>query len=374
MGSLRLALVTPRFWPLIDDRSLHTLRLAEALREAGQDVTVVTARWSKSWPEQMQVGPLTLMRLPGDGLGGLGTMRWMYALASWLRSHTPDATLITGLKHEAFAALGSARRAAGVTLLMAGEDCLAWQRSSLLGSQVAARCRERTPIVAPTEAIAERLVAAGYDPALITVIPSGAIAGLPPSVHARNAARAALAAVNYDLATTEKACVALAIGRLDEAHRFGDLIRAWRIVTARRSEARLWMIGDGPERERLYRQIGDLDQRFRAFLPGTFECHQELLAACNVLLVPGAHDAPPLALLDALAAGVPVIAADTPAARQCMTVGSTGRIYPMGDAKVLATEILRVMELDDRTTPCTARQTPRSEAAAYLTLIERLRS
>ena len=46
-------------------------------------------------------------------------------------------------------------------------------------------------------------------------------------------ARSALAAVNADLVLTAKATVALAVGRLVTDHRFSDLIRAWRIVTAR---------------------------------------------------------------------------------------------------------------------------------------------
>ena len=60
-------------------------------------------------------------------------------------------------------------------------------------------------------------------------------------------------------------------------------------MTARRPEARLWIIGDGPARETLYRQIGDLDQRFRAFLPGTFDCLDELVQASDMLLLPSPH-------------------------------------------------------------------------------------
>ena len=92
--------------------------------------------------------------------------------------------------------------------------------------------------------------------------------------------------------TTFNSQVALAVGRLDAAHRFGDLVRAWRIVTARRSEARLWIIGDGPERDTLYRQIGDLDQRFRVLLPGTFDCLDDLIQASDMLLIPSASAVP----------------------------------------------------------------------------------
>lgn len=373
MAPLHLAIVAPRFWPLIGDNSLHMLRLGHALMDAGHLVTVVTPRWKKDWPEQMNLGPLPLVRLAGDGLGGLRTIRWMYALAGWLRVNKPAAVLVSGLKHEAYAALGRTVAGQRNTLLIASEDCLPWQRTAVLGSRVAARCRDAPRIVAPSAFLAGQLAESGYAAEQIAVVPRGAVASPAADDSSRQAARAALAAVNYDLATTENACVALACGHLDPRHRFSDLVRAWRIVTARRSESRLWMVGDGPERERLYLQIGDLDQRFRAFLPGTFETHQELLAASNLLLVPGAHEVPPLVMLDALAAGVPVIAADSPAAREYIARLASGFTYPLGDAKALAEAILAIAErpkLPAIAAPSATLPTPASEAAAYLSLLQ----
>mgnify|MGYP003543231284 CR=1 FL=1 len=50
--------------------------------------------------------------------------------------------------------------------------------------------------------------------------------------------------------------MAHAIGRLTREAGFGDLIKAWRSVAARWPAARLWIIGDGPERARLERLAG----------------------------------------------------------------------------------------------------------------------
>ena len=158
---------------------------------------------------------------------------------------------------------------------------MAW--TATLGSRIASRCQEARAIVATSNDLASELSQRGFAADRITVIDRTASIPPPRSPQARIDARAALAAVNYDLATTANTQVALAIGRLDVEHRFGDLVRAWRIVTARRPEARLWIVGDGPERERLYQQIGDLDQRFRALLPGTFDCLDELFQASDAL-------------------------------------------------------------------------------------------
>ncbi len=344
MANLRLALVTPRFWPLVGDRPLHLLRLAESLVALGHSPVIVTPQWNRGWPEQMTIGKVPLVRLRGSGRGGWSTLRWMYGLASWLGEQQVDGVVVDGLRHEAYVTLGAARRKPLPVTLIAGDDDLAWQATATLGSRIAARCREGPITIAPCEHLAGALAAAGYAAHRLKVIPRSAAESPPRNPASSDAARAALAAVNADLVVTANAVIALAVGRLDATHRFGDLIRAWRIVTASKPEARLWIIGDGPERESLYQQIGDLDQRFRVLLPGTFDCLDELLQASDMLLVPAPHAVTPLALLDAQAAGLPVIAANSPATQSFVRTHETGILFPAGDAKSIAASVLHWIE------------------------------
>jgi len=384
MAHLRLAIVTPRFWPHVGDGPAHLLRLAESLLAAGHAVTVVTPQWKRSWPAQMMIGPVPLVRLHGRAHGGWGRLRWMFGLANYLHTLAAsglDGVLVAGLKHEAFVALGAERRTRTPTLLIAEEDDPGWERTAALGGRIAARCRESRAIVAPSSELAIELCQAGYLADRITVVPRRVSIPPPQSPKSRDDARAAVAAANYDLMTTANTQVALAVGRLDVAHCFGDLVRAWRIVTARRPEARLWIVGDGPDRERLYQQIGDLDQRFRVLLPGTFDCFDELLQASDMLVVPGSHRTAPLAMLEAQAAGLAVIAADTSALHAHVVPGQTGVLYPPGDFKALAAAVVELIEQPSAAVAfgAAARQaaqadpSPDSEAAAYVALIERLR-
>jgi glycosyltransferase involved in cell wall biosynthesis len=384
MARLRLAIVTPRFWPLVGERSTHLLRLAESLIAAGHSLTVVTPLWKRSWPAKMSIGPVPIVRLAGSPRGAFSALRWMISLSSWLRDSATqlDAMLVAGLKQEAYVALGSFHGKRLFTVVLAGEGDVAWQRTAPLGHRVAERCRQTRAIVAASEALADELRRGGYEPDHITVIPRRVPITPPSTPRLRVDARVALTTANYDLATTANAQVTVAIGRLTPDERMGDLVRAWRIVTARRPEARLWIIGDGPERERLYRQIGDLDQRFRAFLPGTFDCLDEVLAASDVYVLPGQHSLVPIALLEAQAAGVPAIAADSASVRQHVAHGQTGLLYPLGDFKALAAAILNLMENPEMAAAygaaaraaITAGPAPADEAADYLALIERLRA
>jgi glycosyltransferase involved in cell wall biosynthesis len=383
IAHLRLAIVTPRFWPLVGDIPAHLLQLCDSLIALGHEPTVVTPRWQRSWPQQMMIGSLPLVRLRGSVRGGWSTLRWMYSLAGWLREQGGhlDAILVAGLKQEAYVALGTAGRTGITTILLAGEDDLQWQQTATLGARVAARCREACTIVAPTDQVAHMLFREGFANKCVVVIPRTAI--VPPvcSAIARDAARTALATANYDLVTANHAQVALAVGRLDAAHRFGDLVRAWRIVTARRAEARLWIVGDGPDREALYQQIGDLDQRFRALLPGTFDCLDELLQASDMLLVPAPHASPPQAMLQALACGLPVVAADGPAIRALISHEESGFIYTPGDIKALAAGVCGLIDRPGTAIAygsaaravAQSRAKPADEAQAYIDLIHRQR-
>lgn len=379
MAHLRLAIVTPRFWPLVGDEATHLLRLAESLVAAGHKTTVVTPRWKRTWPERMAIGSVPLVRLRGSAAGGWGTLRWMYSLSHWLTDQQLDGVLVAGLRHEAYVVLGWAAKSKVPAVLLAAEDDLAWQRSAAFGARIASRCRDAQLVVAPSDDLADELRRSGLARECVSVVPRRVDIAPGRTPKEREDARLALATANYDLATTASAQVAVAVGRLDAEHYFGDLIRAWRIVTARRPEARLWIVGDGPDREKLYRQIGDLDQRFRAFLPGTFDCVDELLQASDMLLVPAPHLAPPLVMLQAQAAGLPMVAADSPGARRHVAPGESGLLHPPGDIKALAYAVIELMENPARAieygaagrNAALAVPTPADEAAQYVTLIER---
>jgi glycosyltransferase involved in cell wall biosynthesis len=86
-----------------------------------------------------------------------------------------------------------------------------------------------------------------------------------------------------------------------------------------------------------------LDLRHRVLIPGTFDCLDELYAAADLFLQPSACEAPPLALLAALAAGLPAIAADSPAIREAIEPEKTGLVFPAGDPKALAALIERLL-------------------------------
>jgi glycosyltransferase involved in cell wall biosynthesis len=347
---VRLALVTPRFWPLTDDAATHLLRLAEQFQAAGHGVTVVTAAWDRAWSREVRVREIPIVRIKGGPHGGWKTLRYMFGLSRWLKQHRCDldGVLVAGLRYEAYATLatlaGSAVRVVLHSDLTGPAGDAAWQRTASFGSRIARRCQEANQIVATSDLVAAELIAAGYDPARITIIPHGVPLPPPASACQRERAREALAGVNHDLTVRSEDPVVVAIGRLAPPSGFAQLVKAWRHVAARFPAARLWIVGDGPERERLYQLTGDLDLRQRAFLPGIFSDYRELFEAADIYVQPATSEGPMLPLAEALSSGLAAIATDLPGHREWIDSNRTGLLVPAGDIQALAAALVDLLK------------------------------
>jgi len=125
----------------------------------------------------------------------------------------------------------------------------------------------------------------------------------------------------------------LYVGRLDREKRVGDLLRAMAMAPG----LELDLIGAGRDEalKRLAGRLGIADRvRFRGWVSEV-----ELLRAyadAGVFCMPGVAELQSLATLEALAAGLPVIAADAAALPHLVRAGITGWLYPPGDVSELA--------------------------------------
>ena len=101
--------------------------------------------------------------------------------------------------------------------------------------------------------------------------------------------------------------MALYAGRLDESKGLFELVDAWRSIAARRPAARLWLAGEGPAEGALRRQILSLGLSASVVLPGTFDCLDDFWAAADLFVAPAHEAGTSLGLLEAMAAGLPVV-------------------------------------------------------------------
>jgi glycosyltransferase involved in cell wall biosynthesis len=187
--------------------------------------------------------------------------------------------------------------------------------------------------IAVSSGVAERLVRKLGVPAEKTVV-------IPNAVDVERFSNVTAAELRRNLAGD--AHLVLSLARLHEQKGLDVLLRA----AVELPDARFVLAGEGPERGRLERLARQLGIAERVVLLGTRRDTPELLAACDVLALPSRYEGLPLVLLEAMAAGVPLVASNIPGVDELIVSGENGLLVEPGDPGALAREIRRL--LDDR--------------------------
>jgi glycosyltransferase involved in cell wall biosynthesis len=133
-------------------------------------------------------------------------------------------------------------------------------------------------------------------------------------------------------------------GRLTAIKRPLDLVR----VAAKLDGATLLLAGDGelrPEVEALARELGVAE---RVRLLGYVDDVASVYAASDVFLLSSANEGTPVVAIEALAAGVPVVATDAGGTATVVDDGETGLLAPVGDVTALAAHVRGLQDDDDR--------------------------
>jgi len=346
---LRLAMVARQFWPLVGGAARAGANLATTLASRGVEVTVLAARWGPRWPAEIGYSGVNVLRIAEAPRSAWGSIRYVRSLARWLRQNQDRYQLVYvwGLKEEAYAALCAVGGGVPVVLRpqVAGRrgDCL-WQLDARCGRRIKHRCMHAAAFVGPSRAVWRELIAAGYDRTRIHYLPDGVPIPQRRTEASRTAARAALAAAYPALCLEDNAPLVLYTGRLEQTRGLDELVAAWEPISSGRPEARLWLAGEGSYRTELCQQIEARNLAPSVVLPGTFDRVDELLSAADLFVLPRREGGTSLALLEAMAAGLPVLAVDTPSSRDTLTDGREGLLVREGNCGAMSAAIGRLLD------------------------------
>jgi glycosyltransferase involved in cell wall biosynthesis len=131
------------------------------------------------------------------------------------------------------------------------------------------------------------------------------------------------------------------IGRLDPIKRISDLLEALKLLDDRFV---LEIFGEGEDRPRIENAIASLNLRHRVTLHGAIAHPEAALALIDILVLPSAAEGFGLVLIEAMAAGVPVVGTDVPGIRDVVRDGETGVLVPVASPSQLATAIRQVCD------------------------------
>jgi glycosyltransferase involved in cell wall biosynthesis len=376
---LKLALVTRRYPPLVGGAEKVFSYLAGALAAEGAEVTVLTSRtsgiqglkptrheevtsegMSKGTENGQRVGRgcLSVVRLETSRLRFWGTWLYMRNLRRWFRENPIDLAYVSMLKHDAYVAVGAGKRR-GFRVVLRPEGCgdtgdLAWQSCGNFGRAIGLRCRDTDAFVAISSPIEYELREAWHSG---TMRPSQLAQILH---HTPKVPR--IVTIPNGVPVPEKAWQqrtdwqqaprAIFIGRLAPEKGLDTLIKAWPIVRASYPDARLTLIGEGPQRRLLENQAKVLgltpgpDQAVE--LPGAATDPGLVLRKADLFVLPSREEGMSIALLEAMALGIPLVASSIPGNRRLVSDFQHGRLFPPDDANRLARVIIEQWENLDR--------------------------
>jgi glycosyltransferase involved in cell wall biosynthesis len=192
-------------------------------------------------------------------------------------------------------------------------------------------------IAAISEGVKEALARSGVEPSRVRVVPSGI--DLRPFE-----APVDRAALRTGMGVAAEEVLALQVAALAPHKSQSDLLRAASIACPRVPALRIWIAGEGPLRATLeaeHRASGlGTSVRFLGFR----EDVNDLLAAADLLVVSSYLEGMGTSTLDAMAAGLPVVATRVGGIPEIVADGETGLLVPPRDPEALAAAIVRLAE------------------------------
>jgi glycosyltransferase involved in cell wall biosynthesis len=150
--------------------------------------------------------------------------------------------------------------------------------------------------------------------------------------------------IRRELKTPNEVLVIASVGRLHSVKGFAHLLAAMQSVHARFPEVHLWLIGDGELRTTLDAQAHKLGLDDVIVFAGTRLDVPEILTAVDIFTLTSHVEGMPNAILEAMAAGLPIVATQVGGVPEIVVDGETGLLVPPADEKALAQALLTLLE------------------------------
>lgn len=142
--------------------------------------------------------------------------------------------------------------------------------------------------------------------------------------------------------------VILAAGRLSKEKDFMTLLSAFSILR-QRSDAKLIILGEGPERAALQHEISRLELQEAVDLPGFVSNPFCFMSRASLFVLSSQWEGLPGVLIQAMACGAPVVSTNCPTGpSEILEQGKWGRLVPVGDPEAMALAMQEALNEKER--------------------------
>ena len=304
----------------------HVVGLARSLLERGHTVSIACSTGGPLATEAHDAG--VIVETLGDRLikrqSDPAYREWLRHLTLRLR---PD--LVHAHMHASAVAAAQALIDTRVPFIVTEHSEGTW-RDAAAWAEAASTYRRAQGIVAVSARIAQRIAAAATNVPRIHVIRNALeLAGLPQRTLQRRFRRRQLVGV---------------IARLVPEKGVDVFVRAAAKVAAAVPQTCFVVVGDGPERRALQHLATDLGIRERIGFVGAREESMSVLQRLDLLCVPSRSEGTPLVVLEAMAAGTPIVAAAAGGIPEQVRDRREALLVTPDDPDALAAATVRLLE------------------------------
>jgi glycosyltransferase involved in cell wall biosynthesis len=324
--------------------ALHVSYLTSGLTERGYETTLVAGSVGEGEgsmeyiAHDQSVSPTYIPRLQREiaPLGDIVSVQRLREIIRELRPHIIHThTAKAGALGRTAAALSGNRRPPVVVHTFHGHvlrgyfNPFATRVFLELERQLA---RTTDALIAVSPQVRDDLVELGVAPAgRISVIRLGL--DLERRVSADSGARDAL---RGELGIAPDSFLIGWLGRMTEIKRADILLRSFARLRERGTDAALLLVGDGPLRADLERLADELAILEHCRFVGYREDVGPVYAAVDAVALTSANEGTPVSIIEAQAAGLPVVSTDVGGVRDVVSADHTGFLVPLGDVDGVA--------------------------------------
>jgi glycosyltransferase involved in cell wall biosynthesis len=302
--------------------------LADELRAAGCELICLDAPTRHGWLHGARALRRILDERRPDVVHSAMFEPNMTARLAAIGKHVPSQSWLVSMEYDP-----ASVRAAG------------WSRSRNLARRWLDRWSARlagTHFVACSGAVkASAVEQLGVPPAAVDVIYN------PVDPATIVAAPAEVAALRRSMDLPPSAFVYLTIGRLDAPKDHATLFDAFRMVADDQPDAHLIVLGLGRLEEELRRRAVEIGLGERIHFIHSVPRTGPYFGLADAFVFPSLIEGLPVALLEAMSAGLPCIASDIPPHAELLAPGETGLLFPRGTPAALAAAMERIHSSPD---------------------------
>ena len=345
----RILMYTAYLAPKYSGAALQALTLAHELRQRGHHIEFVTNRWP-GLAEDAVIEGFRVRRLEPGRLQKHREFRLWFNLARYVHARRHDFDVLHS--HGAYythSFLGPLAKALGLRSIVKASlanDDLHGLANPLVGRLHRLMLGRIDGYIGISQDLVNEFLGAGMDPQKVHHLPNGV-----DTARFRPPAPQAVPALRQALGLPAGQSVALYVGVLDERKNILWLAEQW--VASRGFGTGALLLAVGPQSRDdgagvLRNRLAELARAH----PDSFALHgfsTDVLGyyqAVDLLVLPSVNEGLPNVVLEAMACGLPCVAARTSGSRELVIEGATGCTYPPADVHTLGEAVRHVLSPD----------------------------